>query len=304
MDFRMYDNAIGRFYNIDVMTEIMPSLSPYRFGFNNPVIWKDPTGLLEDSTTDPRIETIHLNEVVVSANRRNNDRTYTRPSDFGRWGLANNLNLKRHPGNLNDYNKMYNTDFKSQDDWYYRAIYLPFEQEMYRSIHQAQNTAGKAVAALMGSVFALPLLAASPVVTSAVSAASPILSNMTYGGVSRYAGMQMTANAIGQGVGNGGDVTKINLVDVGASGLNGLAPLVVGSTFNVSIESLSSGKLINNSTEIGANIGIGIIGNGIMNKFQLPKSIMTDASFMTYQGMINTSVNGAGTLITNQITKD
>ncbi len=43
MDFRMYDNALGRFHNIDAMTEVMPSLSPYRFAFNNPVIWKDPS---------------------------------------------------------------------------------------------------------------------------------------------------------------------------------------------------------------------------------------------------------------------
>jgi RHS repeat-associated protein len=49
MDFRQYDSAIGRFYGIDRMTELVPDMSPYRFAFNNPVYWNDPTGLLEQS---------------------------------------------------------------------------------------------------------------------------------------------------------------------------------------------------------------------------------------------------------------
>ncbi|MFY7937949.1 MAG: RHS repeat-associated core domain-containing protein, partial [Flavobacterium sp.] len=49
MDFRQYDAAIGRFNGMDRLTELVPSTSPYRFGFNNPVYWSDPTGLLEQS---------------------------------------------------------------------------------------------------------------------------------------------------------------------------------------------------------------------------------------------------------------
>lgn len=47
MDYRHYDSAIGRFNTIDVLSELAPSLSPYRFGFNNPVFFSDPTGLYE-----------------------------------------------------------------------------------------------------------------------------------------------------------------------------------------------------------------------------------------------------------------
>jgi RHS repeat-associated protein len=47
MDYRQYDSAIGRFNSIDVLSELAPSLSPYRFGFNNPVFFSDPTGLYE-----------------------------------------------------------------------------------------------------------------------------------------------------------------------------------------------------------------------------------------------------------------
>jgi len=45
--FRSYDPAIGRWLQVDPFAEIMPSMTPYRFGFNNPVLWSDPLGLFE-----------------------------------------------------------------------------------------------------------------------------------------------------------------------------------------------------------------------------------------------------------------
>jgi RHS repeat-associated protein len=48
MDFRLYDNALGRFHGVDLLAEVDYSGSPYSFGFNNPVFWSDPTGLSED----------------------------------------------------------------------------------------------------------------------------------------------------------------------------------------------------------------------------------------------------------------
>ena len=47
MDFRMYDSALGRFHNIDKLAELAPMHNPYRFAFNNPVYWRDPSGLFE-----------------------------------------------------------------------------------------------------------------------------------------------------------------------------------------------------------------------------------------------------------------
>lgn len=47
MDYRQYDSAIGRFYSPDVLSELAYSISPYRFAKNNPVFFKDPTGLYE-----------------------------------------------------------------------------------------------------------------------------------------------------------------------------------------------------------------------------------------------------------------
>jgi hypothetical protein len=47
MDYRQYDNAIGRFNSIDVLSELAYDITPYRFGLNNPIFWADPIGLFE-----------------------------------------------------------------------------------------------------------------------------------------------------------------------------------------------------------------------------------------------------------------
>jgi RHS repeat-associated protein len=48
MDYRQYDNALGRFNSIDALSEMQYSHTPYHFGYNNPVFWADPTGLISE----------------------------------------------------------------------------------------------------------------------------------------------------------------------------------------------------------------------------------------------------------------
>ncbi|UUC44157.1 DUF6443 domain-containing protein [Flavobacterium cerinum] len=45
MDYRQYDGAIGRFVGIDALAGQAADSSPYSFGFNNPAVFNDPTGL-------------------------------------------------------------------------------------------------------------------------------------------------------------------------------------------------------------------------------------------------------------------
>ncbi|MFW6222952.1 MAG: RHS repeat-associated core domain-containing protein, partial [Bacteroidota bacterium] len=41
---RMYDPATGRFWGVDAMRGVYPTINPYHYTFNNPVIYTDPTG--------------------------------------------------------------------------------------------------------------------------------------------------------------------------------------------------------------------------------------------------------------------
>ena len=52
MDFRNYDPAIGRFHSADPLSGISPDWTPYRFAFNNPAFFNDPTGLWEGDDGD------------------------------------------------------------------------------------------------------------------------------------------------------------------------------------------------------------------------------------------------------------
>lgn len=47
MDYRQYDQALGRFNTMDRLSELAPHMTSYRFAFNNPVYWSDPSGLYE-----------------------------------------------------------------------------------------------------------------------------------------------------------------------------------------------------------------------------------------------------------------
>ncbi|MEO1652183.1 MAG: RHS repeat-associated core domain-containing protein, partial [Bacteroidota bacterium] len=46
-DWRNLDPQLGRFHASDPLADYAPDWTPYRFGFNNPVSWNDPTGLLD-----------------------------------------------------------------------------------------------------------------------------------------------------------------------------------------------------------------------------------------------------------------
>jgi RHS repeat-associated protein len=75
--FRGYDAALGRFGQMDAMSDLLSSITPYNFAYNNPIMFNDPTGLMgegcptgdcdEDYYNDG--EVTDLGEVVVTASK-------------------------------------------------------------------------------------------------------------------------------------------------------------------------------------------------------------------------------------------
>jgi RHS repeat-associated protein len=54
---RYYDTQLGRWHSVDPMAEVAYDWSPYRYGFNNPMLNMDPTGMLEEVyITGPQAE--------------------------------------------------------------------------------------------------------------------------------------------------------------------------------------------------------------------------------------------------------
>jgi RHS repeat-associated protein len=45
--FRYYDASVGRWSSPDLLADWAPDLTPFRFGFNNPISYTDPNGLFE-----------------------------------------------------------------------------------------------------------------------------------------------------------------------------------------------------------------------------------------------------------------
>ena len=45
--FRFYDPAVGRWTSPDLLADWAPDLTPFRYGFNNPILYTDPDGLFE-----------------------------------------------------------------------------------------------------------------------------------------------------------------------------------------------------------------------------------------------------------------
>jgi RHS repeat-associated protein len=78
MDYRQYDNALGRFNSIDVMSEKFPSTSPYSFSVNNPILLNDPSGkdwsitITEDKKGKTHIQ-ITVNAAIINSSGKKND---------------------------------------------------------------------------------------------------------------------------------------------------------------------------------------------------------------------------------------
>ncbi|WLD24301.1 DUF6443 domain-containing protein [Flavobacterium dauae] len=72
-DYRQYDATLGRFNVMDVLSEMAPDFTPYRYGFNNPVFFSDASGLFESyGAAQSWIDTWGLSNASISYNQYKN----------------------------------------------------------------------------------------------------------------------------------------------------------------------------------------------------------------------------------------
>jgi hypothetical protein len=287
MDFRMYDNALGRFHNIDKMTDIMPSLSPYRFAFNNPVLSGDPTGLLESGGGDEEnIKTYYGSEEFIIGKAKNKQ-----PASFN-YSLVS-LSDWRSPNRptLEQYNKHHGTNYQSVKDWYYNEKYLPAQNKMTTERNQAGRTVIGTLLVLgtagVGTAYALPVLVAcSPAIQSTVAT---LVTNPTV----QQAVLRMGIDAVTQYAAKG----NVDIADVAitgaiptTSGLQAVKPIFQASVdFNTGQDGGFKAIGINKA---GRNFGIDVftgywqyrVGNTVPAKGNSQAFIEGSSGMVNYFG--------------------
>ncbi len=256
MDFRMYDNALGRFHNMDKMTDILPSLSPYRFAFNNPVKWNDPSGLLENGDPDPEAPAFgFVGRLIVLAYEKGSPSSeITRPAQFN-YDLMDYSKSHRRV-TMDEYNKIKGTNYKTFDDYYFNEKYKPAYKQNISNIHSATNSAAVTVlttaAVLTGSAYLMPVVAsAAPTIQSftATALTNPLVQDKL---------LDIGSNVASQLWVNSGDVSQVNIAEATMSAVNGPGAVAIGEMVNINANSISEGNMFERSSN--AQTGVAVAG--------------------------------------------
>ncbi len=223
---RLYNPELGRFWGIDVMSDILPSISPMSYGYNNPIKFNDPLGLMGIPGCEECPDAIVLDEVEITADRlppESSSQKLTIYQNLLFSGNSVNRSLARAvvDGNTNLVN-----NFTTNNRLHFSLEEYRKEQERFSAGDAWAMIAGRGIGIVMLSTYGGAMLSGSNLSLSLPSAATLKTSLFGADAFSKSFWVRTGVNASietgNQLITNDFQFNQLDVFDIGAQGFLGL----------------------------------------------------------------------------------
>ncbi|WP_177217513.1 RHS repeat domain-containing protein [Thermoflexibacter ruber] len=117
--FRSYDPQLGRFHQIDPLADLFTGINPYQFGYNNPVMFNDPTGLASPTPSpappkkEPKDKTGNLIILIQGADYQDFRDAVNNAPENNNWNSISVTNIQDAADKVKQYRDEYGDDIQN-----------------------------------------------------------------------------------------------------------------------------------------------------------------------------------------------